>query len=87
MASSMGLRRRRTTKRPQVPILALLWERREGLHITRRELAERMGYHHVMLGRWERGEARPSLQRLIDWSEPLGLKLCLKPRGGMVEAE
>jgi DNA-binding transcriptional regulator YiaG len=79
MARTMGLRRRRTTKRPTVPIFALLWERREALKITRYDLAAHMGYHYAMLGRWERGDAMPSLQKLIDWAETLGLALALEP--------
>lgn len=74
-ASKLGLSRRRTTKSSSEPIIQRLWDLREREGITRDELAKKMGYHPVMLARWERGEATPSLQRLRDWCQALGADL------------
>ena len=46
--------------------------------ISRIDLAEETGYHKMILGRYERGETTPSLQRLVDWCEALGFELSLK---------
>ena len=48
--------------------------------IARVDLAEAAGYHVMILGRYERGEATPSLQRLVDWAEALGFEITIKPR-------
>src|ERR1700719_1426485 len=70
-AASLGIKRRKTNKRRSLLTLNTLWEIREASRIARITLAEAMGYHHVILGRWERGKSMPSLQRLSDWCNTL----------------
>lgn len=48
-----------------------------GIH--RADLAEEVGYHVQILGRYERGEVTPSLQRLTDWCQALGYELDIIP--------
>ena len=59
-ANQIGLRRRRTPL-PRHRVLLQLREARESARITRKELAKIMGYHVVMIGRWERGDQFPNL--------------------------
>jgi ribosome-binding protein aMBF1 (putative translation factor) len=67
--------RRKTDKESRYPVIRRLREVREQHGIDRVTLADAMGYHPVMLGRWERGEATPSLQRLHDWCDALGVRV------------
>lgn len=69
--------RRKTDKESRFEVIRQLRAIREQRGIDRITLAELMGYHHMMLGRWERGEATPSLQRLQDWCDALGVRLCV----------
>lgn len=84
-ASKLGLHRRRTRKCSDVPCIRRLWELREREGITRAQLAKKMGYHEVMLGRWERGESKPNLQKLLDWCQALGSTLTVTYRGTPLE--
>lgn len=84
-ATALGLRRRRTTKCSNLKIIKRLWDLREREGITRRQLADRMGYHYVMLSRWEAGHAMPSVRHLIDWCQALGAELTVTYRGTPVE--
>lgn len=74
-ASKLGLSRRRTNKCSNDPVIQRLWDLREREGITRDQLAEKLGYAAVLIGRWERGEATPSLQRIKDWCQALGADL------------
>ncbi len=84
-AAKLGLSRRRTTKCSTNPVIRRLWELREREGISRPALAKKMGYHPVMLGKWERGEATPSLQRIRDWCQALGADLKVIYRGSPLE--
>lgn len=67
--------RRKTDKESRYAAVQQLWAIRERRGIDRVTLADAMGYHPQMLGRWERGEATPSVQRLHDWCDALGVTL------------
>src|SRR5689334_1144163 len=84
-AAKLGLSRRRTTKSSTNPVIRRLWELREREGITRVQLAAKMGYHPIMLGKWERGEATPSLQRIRDWCQALGADLKVIYQGSPLE--
>lgn len=71
---------RRPKKGSRFAIINRLAAIREQRNVTRPDLGERVGYHHVQLGRYERGEATPTLQRLADWCEALGLELDVRPK-------
>jgi ribosome-binding protein aMBF1 (putative translation factor) len=75
MAFEMSLRRRRVPRTSCWPFIESLWQIRERSGITRRSLANKMGYCATMMGRWERGDAVPSLRRLVDWCDALNVKL------------
>lgn len=79
MAEKLGIRR---PKHPgsKNPIFQALKQLREDKGIKRTDLAERLGYHWMLLGRWERGEAAPSIQRIMDWAEALDAEIVLVPR-------
>jgi ribosome-binding protein aMBF1 (putative translation factor) len=84
-AGKLGLSRRRTTKSSTNPVIRRLWELREREGITRVQLAAKMGYHPIMLGKWERGEATPTLQRIRDWCQALGADLKVIYHGSPLE--
>lgn len=84
-AQKLGLSRRRTTKSSTNPVIRRLWKLREREGITRVQLASKMGYHPIMLGKWERGEATPSLQRIRDWCQALGADLKVIYQGSPLE--
>lgn len=67
--------RRKTQKQSRYAVVRELRATRERRGIDRVQLAEELGYHHMMIGRWERGEATPSLQRLQDWADALGVQI------------
>lgn len=67
--------RRKSDKESRFAVIRTLRGLREQRGIDRVELAEIMGYHPQMLGRWERGEGTPSVQRLHDWCDALGVDL------------
>lgn len=71
---------RKPTRRSRFPIVARLADFRADRGIARADLAEIVGYHVMILGRYERGECTPSLQRLSDWAEALGFELDLRPK-------
>lgn len=79
-ASELRCKRRRTAKQSRYPIIRQLWRAREIEGYARVDLAERMGYHAMMLGRWERGEATPSLRRLHDWADCLGFHIAVRTK-------
>lgn len=80
MASAIKVKRRRTRRGPRFKIFRELRTAREAQNLTRPQLSEMVGYHWTLIGRWENGEAVPSLRRLLDWAEALGFELVLKPR-------
>lgn len=47
--------------------------------ITRDDLEAHVGYHKMMIGRFERGETTPSLKTLSDWANALGVEITTKP--------
>ena len=77
-ARDFALRTRRTSKCSHIAIINKLWEAREKQNLTRSSLGELMGYHPMIIGRYERGETRPSLLKLLDWCEVLGFELTIK---------
>lgn len=77
-ARDIGVRRRRTTRKARYPIFRELRDARERLNLTRPQLSEIVGYHWTMIGRWENGEAVPSVRRLVDWAQALGFELSLR---------
>lgn len=84
-SKALGLHRRRTTKCSDLKIIKRLWDLREREGIERRQLAERMGYSHLSLERWETGQAMPTVRRLIDWCEALGAELTVAYKGTPIE--
>lgn len=83
-AAELGLRRLRghygldNRVRSKIPFIGALFDERVRQGLTRRQLCEKMGYHPVMLARWERGEQRPSLLKLVDWCDALGVELIVR---------
>ena len=47
--------------------------------LSRRELAERIGYNEYTLKSWESGRNIPALQAATDWANALGFDLVLVP--------
>jgi len=82
-ANYLGLRRRRTPK-PKYRVLEQLRAARETSGLTRAQLAASMGYHVLILGRWERGEQFPSMRRLHDWADALEMVVSAEPHDGYV---
>ena len=76
-ASYLGLKRktRRTTKLSRIKVIQELWRIREERSISRKVLARIAGYHTGMIQRYEKGDAVPSLLKLIDWCDALGCEL------------
>lgn len=77
-ANQVGLRRRRTPL-PRHKVLLQLRQAREAAGLTRKELAKIMGYHVVMIGRWERGDQFPNLFKLHAWADALSMKIVAQP--------
>lgn len=71
---------RGTKKKSRYGVVNRLAEIRVERNIARIDLAEHVGYHVMVIGRYERGESTPSLQRLVDWCDALGLELALRPK-------
>jgi transcriptional regulator with XRE-family HTH domain len=59
------------------PVVRDLHMVRVSRRIKREVIAERLGYHKMTVGRWERGENQPSLQALHDWAEVLGVEIAI----------
>lgn len=59
-------------------IVQALRERRQKMNIPLRIVAERAGYGQNTMWYWETGRATPSLPKLHDWAQSLGLTLTLK---------
>lgn len=57
-----------------------LAEARVRHEVSRIDLGEASGYHHMMIGRYERGETTPSLKTLCDLAEALGYDVVLTPK-------
>lgn len=66
------------TKRKVAPIISALRDRRKELKISQVNLGERMGYGPNIIWSWETGYSTPSLRRLMDWTQALGLELTLQ---------
>lgn len=62
------------------PVVAALRDARKTRRLPRKQVALVAGYGHDTIGRWERGETRPSCDALHDWSAALGLELRVAPR-------
>ena len=60
------------------PIFVQLMRLREKRRLTRPQLAEKIGYHPMVLAQWERGEHSPAFFSLICWCEALGVCLALQ---------
>jgi transcriptional regulator with XRE-family HTH domain len=56
----------------------LLREARLRAGITQAELGRRVGKPQSAIGRWERGEVRPSLETLRDLIRACGFELCFR---------
>lgn len=48
--------------------------------VTRDDLEAHVGYHKMMIGRFERGETTPSLKTLTDWANALGFEITVKAK-------
>ena len=73
-AADLGVRRERTNKAAKNrahPLFLELRRIRQQSGMTRKHLADVLGYHHVMIARWELGEAVPSWGALAAWAESL----------------
>ena len=81
-ANDNGWRRRRITRRPKYPIIDQLREAREALGLTRVKLCRKLDYHVIMFGRWERGDANPSIERLHKWAAAVGMKIVAQVENG-----
>lgn len=79
-AAAMLLRRRRTDRESRFGVIADLWKLREKMKMTRAQLADKMGVHKLMLGRWERGDANPSVGWLHAWCTALDVELSCRPK-------
>lgn len=62
------------------PIVVKLRQKRELLKISRRAMAERTGYSMHQIYCWENGLAVPTLTKLRDWCDALGISLEAKER-------
>lgn len=60
----------------------LLREARLRAGLSQAELARRAGQHRSAIGRWERGEARPSLETLVELVRACGLELGFRLSNG-----
>lgn len=70
---------RAPVKSSRYPVIQKLIDARIAQNVARVDLAESTGYHVMILGRYERGETTPSLQRLTDWCNALGFELDIRP--------
>lgn len=79
-ASTLGLKRSRAAfnKRTPHPVCAALRARREQLGMSRNALAIRTGYHRSTLERYEIGINVPTLRKLNDWCQALGVRLTVE---------
>lgn len=64
------------------PIILTLRERREGMKLSRKIVGDKTGYDRVSIYHWETGRATPSLTKIKDWAECLGLQLEVRERDG-----
>lgn len=82
-AATLGIRRERTNsaaKNRAHPLFMELWRIRKQSGLTRKHLADILGYHHVMIARWELGESVPSWGALAAWADALGCDLHARVR-------
>jgi transcriptional regulator with XRE-family HTH domain len=63
---------------PLDPLILVLKARRETLGLSQRELAFRLGYSQNTIYYWEAGRSDPTLKKLRDWSQALGVTLEIK---------
>lgn len=75
---SLGLKRARVPRESIYPVVRGLVQARLKKGITRMELSNILGYHEFLIGRWERGDAKPNIKRLHDWAQALGFEIVLK---------
>lgn len=66
--------------RSKFRVVRELAEARVRHEVARVDLGEAAGYHHMMIGRYERGETTPSLKTLCDLADALGYDVVLKPK-------
>lgn len=78
-AGELGLSRRRCKRQSPHHVIRQLRRIREIKKMDRIVLSEALGYHLTMLGRWERGDSTPSLQRLQDWACALNYRIGIVP--------
>lgn len=64
--------------RKPMPLAAALRQRRKQLKLSQAVVAERAGYNAIAIWAWETGYRKPSLPRLVDWADALGLELTVK---------
>ena len=79
-AANKGGAVRLPRKRPRYPFISRLAEIRVAKSLPRIDLAEAAGYHVMILGRYERGETIPSVQRLVDWCDALGCEIIIREK-------
>ena len=69
------------------PVMQELTRRREMLGISRRQLAEKLGYSYDAVYGWEVGIIRPTLKALLDWISFLDLTLVVAPKGSTTDTD
>ena len=67
-------------KRQVHPIIQTLRIERERQRLPRQKLAAKIGYDPSQLYQWEVGKVRPTVYRLADWAEGLGMELAVRRR-------
>jgi DNA-binding XRE family transcriptional regulator len=82
-AGEMGVRRlplglRQDTKYRPHPIMLRIRLAREERRWSRRDLAEKSGYHKQQITAWELGVNKPFLQQVCDMAETVGLQVELR---------
>ncbi len=75
MNGRVGMGRLRVQENRVHPLCQQLWNLRVAKNITLTKLAEDLGYNPYTIGRWERGEASPTLCAVTDWAETLGAQV------------
>lgn len=64
------------------PIIRSLRAERKRLKLSRRELVAKIGYDQSQLYQWEVGKVWPTVHKVADWAEGLGLELAVKRKDG-----
>lgn len=74
-ANALGVKRHpeANSRRKNVdPLFVTLRRAREGLGLTRVQMAKKLGYHHVQVARWELGDDVPPWRAIRVWAQTVG---------------